>query len=99
MLIWGVGVVEIVFRPTSGDAQIQRCATTTNGRNPQLLPTVSLEASSQLLQEVPFVQMALQTEKIIFELIMNFIADTDTDKYYLGINFRSRCRHSCSLQF
>ena len=25
--------------------------------------------------------------KIIFELIMHFIADTDTDKYYFGINF------------
>ena len=37
--------------------------------------------------------------KHIFELIMHFIADTDTDKIYLGdLFFRSRCRHSCSLQ-
>ena len=32
--------------------------------------------------------MALQTEKTyFFELIMQFIADTDTDEYYLGIEF------------
>ena len=31
--------------------------------------------------------MALQTEKTIFELIMLFMADTDTDENYLGINF------------
>ena len=37
--------------------------------------------------------------KIIFELIMHFIADTDTDIIYFGIIFCSRCRHSCSLQF
>ena len=37
--------------------------------------------------------------KIIFELIMHFIADTDTDENYLELIFRSRCRHSCSLQF
>ena len=36
---------------------------------------------------LPVVQMALQTEKIYFELIMLFIADTDTDESYLGINF------------
>ena len=42
--------------------------------------------------------MALQTEKNIFELIMHFIADTDTDEKYFGINFGSRYRHSCSLQ-
>ena len=38
---------------------------------------------------------------MIFELIMRFIADTDTDENYSGINFfRSRCRHSCFfLQF
>ena len=28
---------------------------------------------------------------------MSFVADTDTDEYYFGINFRSRCRYSCSL--
>ena len=43
--------------------------------------------------------MALQTEKIIFELIRQFIADPDTDQNYFGINFRSRYRHSWSLQF
>ena len=31
--------------------------------------------------------------------IMHFIADTDTDQNYFGINFRSRCRHSRSLGF
>ena len=36
---------------------------------------------------LPFVQMALQTEKNIFELIMHFVADTDTDKNYFEINF------------
>ena len=36
---------------------------------------------------LPSVQMALQTEKIIFELSMHFIADTDTDENYFGINF------------
>ena len=35
------------------------------------------------------------------ELIMQFIAATatDTDNTYVGISFRSGCRHSCSLQF
>ena len=37
--------------------------------------------------------------KIIFELIMHFTADAYTDENYFGIYFRSRCRHSCSLQF
>ena len=37
--------------------------------------------------------------KIFFELIMHFIADTDTDENYLELIFRSRCRHSCSSQF
>ena len=36
--------------------------------------------------------------KVIFELIMCFIADTDTDKNYFGIHFHSRYRHSCYLQ-
>ena len=31
--------------------------------------------------------MALQTEKNILELFMRFIADTDTDENYFGINF------------
>ena len=38
--------------------------------------------------DIPFVQMALQTEKNYFQLNYAFhIADTDTDKNYLGINF------------
>ena len=36
---------------------------------------------------------------MIFELIVLFVADTDADKIYFGINSRSGCRHSCSLQF
>ena len=36
--------------------------------------------------------------KIIFELIMHFIADTDTDENYLEFFFGSRYRDSCSLQ-
>ena len=31
--------------------------------------------------------MALQTEKNYFELIMHFVADTDTDENYFGIQF------------
>ena len=36
--------------------------------------------------------------KIIFELIMHFIADADTDENYLEFIFGSRYRDSCSLQ-
>ena len=36
--------------------------------------------------------------KIIFELIMHFMADTDTDENYLECFFGSRYRDSCSLQ-
>ena len=36
--------------------------------------------------------------KILFELNMHFIADTDTDENYFGIVFCSRYRNSCSLQ-
>ena len=37
--------------------------------------------------QYPVVQMALQTEKNIFELTTHFVADTDTDKIYFEINF------------
>ena len=31
--------------------------------------------------------MALQTEKMIFETTMRFVADADTDENYFGIDF------------
>ena len=37
--------------------------------------------------QIPVVQMTLQTEKNIFELIMHFIADTDTDENSFGNKF------------
>ena len=47
--------------------------------------------------ELVIFQMALQTEKMYFQLIVHVIADTDTDENCFGINFS--CRHSCSLKF
>ena len=53
--------------------------------------------SRRVNTKIPFVQSASQTEKHDFELIVHFIADTDTDEIYFGISFRCRCRHSCSF--
>ena len=53
--------------------------------------------------KLPVVQMALPAEKsFICARIIHFIADTDTDldeNMLLEFIFRSRYRHSCSLQF
>ena len=46
---------------------------------------------------VDFLAPKYRQRKFVFELIMPFVADTDTDENDLGINFLSRCRDSCSL--
>ena len=47
----------------------------------------SCQLHNIIFLELPVVQVALQTEKNIFELIMHLIADTDTDESSFGINF------------
>ena len=47
---------------------------------------------------IPFVQIALQAEKMIFELIWHFRADTDTYETILESMFSGRCREGCSPQ-
>ena len=38
-------------------------------------------------RNLPLVQMASQTEKNMFEIIMHLVADADADENYIGINF------------
>ena len=56
--------------------------------------------SPSITYGLPVVQMALQTENTYFQINHAFHSpDTDADKKPFGNIFRSRYRHSCSLQF
>ena len=65
---------------------------------PQYLVPITETDLNTPVRRVPFVQMASQTEKMIFALLLRFVADTDTEEISMEVIFLSRCRCSYSLQ-